>query len=89
MTKEFLCVYCDTSLSWIDRGALEVTNGLFCFGLSFAPLLNFLYELLSLSLVNKGTFIVFSISPRQLKLLGRLSSIVTTCACSSVLGHTK
>ena len=43
MKSEFLCAYCDTSLSWIDWSAI----------------VDFLYEMLSLSLVNKGTFIVF------------------------------
>ena len=56
MKSEFLCAYCDTSLSWIDWSAI----------------VDFLYEMLSLSLVNKGTFIVFSMSPRHRELLGRL-----------------
>lgn len=81
MANEFLCAY-RTQVCLGLTGAHFKSQRLFCFGLSFARIVNFLYEMLSLTwLVNKGTFIVFSITSWQLKLFGRLSSIVWQVIC--------
>ena len=49
MTNEFLRVFRDTSLSWIDRNALEVAK-IVLFWSAFRTIVNFSYEMLSLTI---------------------------------------